>query len=133
MRVICIQDGLMNLTKGKAYTVVGADQSNRVVTVYGDHRLAVRGHIDEDFIWLHEGSDKRNTESYRKMYMSLVEAIGRAGGSPSTILKDIDKMSVGELLEGLAPNGVRFYYEGPSNVGRETIATIIQDLRTGKY
>jgi len=48
------------------------------------------------------------TQDEVQMIKSLISSVDKAGGSASTIFSKLDTMTVKELIEILAPNGVRF-------------------------
>ena len=48
------------------------------------------------------------TKNEAEMLSSLLDSIEKAGGSSLRFLKELDSMTVKELIECLAPNGVRF-------------------------
>lgn len=49
-----------------------------------------------------------------EMLMSYIDAISKVGGCPELFLERIDKMTVWEMFEALAQNGVRFTTERES-------------------
>ena len=55
------------------------------------------------------------TEAEIKMLSTYTQAIQQAGGSTGMFIKDIDKMTVLEMIQSLAPNGVRFKYVKQNN------------------
>lgn len=56
---------------------------------------------NEDILWV----QKHKAE----MVASFSEAIRMAGGNPSSFLRE--DLTLGEMMNSLAQNGVRFYYD----------------------
>lgn len=51
------------------------------------------------------------TKAESEMVASFVYAIRESGGCAAHFMKDLHTMTVNELIESLASNGVRFHYK----------------------
>jgi hypothetical protein len=72
---------------------------------------AILTHSEQEIIDnnIHEENDvKIYSKNETDMLLSLAISIEKSGGNSVSIMKNIDEMSVSELIQNLAPNGVRF-------------------------
>lgn len=106
--LVVIRGDLHGLTKGKKYRMIWADRDAGTVCIKNDEGHNIHVQLDIDAIILGTGNTLTDSEDFRDMFMSLTEAIHYANGDPRGICNDLKKMTVWELMTGLAPNKVRF-------------------------
>lgn len=106
-KVVCIVN-MEGLTKGKLYPILGANSMCNSVTINDDTLKAVDVDLDHHVIWLATGNVARDTDAWRRMYMDYVTAIAAKGGDPKMFMQRLDSMTVGEMMDALAPNSITF-------------------------
>lgn len=107
MELVCITKAAC-ITKGRTYEFRGCSRKHGTVLIKDDNGVLKSYKLDEEVIFLSNKKALRNTEDYTDMLMSLAEAVGEAGGDPDKFIHQVNRMSVHELMDSLAPNGVRF-------------------------
>lgn len=110
MQVIVIKQ-VTGLIKGASYQVTGANARDRVVYVKDDNGGTSHLRLDEHCIFRAVPNTDRNTPDYQDMFLSYVDTIEQVGGDPSNFINNINSMTVSEMMQILAPNGVRFVHE----------------------
>lgn len=122
MDVIVIKD-IEGFTKGKSYRVISGNADTGVVFIQGDDKgntgIGVSGmKLDVDCIVAHGPFSKPDM---RDMLLSYSQNIDIVGGDPRRFVNEIKKMTVYEMMDILAPNGIRFTHE-VSHVNRKELA-----------
>lgn len=117
--VVCVNNNDINrLTQGKTYIVRAVHSYYKAIFVINDN-----GYDEFFFCERFEKStkaksiselikDKNTVESLRiDMFNSYIKAIKDAGGNFDFFVDSINKMTVAEMIDLLATNGVRFTFD----------------------
>lgn len=108
MELVCIRGDIHGMTKGRMYRFRGSDRSAGTVILENDNKDRLHYQLDVDVIFMASGYPERDNPEYHDMMMSYAEAIEQAGGNPDRFIHESHKMTVLEMMTGLAPNRVRF-------------------------
>lgn len=109
IKVVCISEAVDSLTRGKIYSVRNTFNNRNWIALENDKGIEQGYMIDRDVIIVHEGAV--DSKAVIDMKLSFIEAVYKAGGDTETAAGDsMLHKSLGEIIDILAPNGVRFVH-----------------------